>query len=163
MSIKELRDFAIKKHGDQKYGNHPYVHHLDMVYAEALAHGLIPLVGRASYGHDVREDTNATEKEVIDVFGEEEAKLIEAVTDEPGKNRKERKEATYGKIKNTPFATPLKLCDRIANVRSCFRSKNKGLLSMYRKEQAEFEKQLKVEGEWLELWETLDKLFKESL
>ena len=160
MNILELRDFAIKKHGDQKYGEHPYVFHLDMVYEVSLSHGLPPVVNRASIGLDLKEDTNVTEQEIVANFGEEEAKLIEAVTDEPGKNRKEKKAATYPKIKANANALAVKLCDRIANVRACRELGNKGLLEMYQREQPEFEAQLKTDGQYTSLWEELDRLIK---
>jgi len=157
-----IRNYAIEKHGDQKYGERPYIYHLDMVYEESLSHGLPPVVSVASFLHDVLEDTDTCYAEIEQEFESKElADLIECVTDEPGKNRKERKAATYSKIKANRDAVALKLCDRIANVRSCLIDKNTSLLSMYQKEQAEFEAQLKEKDEYPSLWAELDRLIKE--
>jgi len=158
-----IRKFAIEKHGDQKYGDKPYIEHLEMVYEESLSHGLPPVVSVASFLHDVLEDTDATYEELVEKFGSTElADLISCVTDEEGKNRKERKAATYPKIKGNPDAIALKLCDRIANVRACVESGNTSLLSMYQKEQPEFEAQLKIEGVYPSLWEELDRLIQKA-
>ena len=153
-----IREYAIKKHGDQRYGNRPYSYHLDMVYEESLSHGLAPIVSAASLVHDDMEDNASTHAELAILFGKELADLVECVTDEPGKNRKERKAKTYPKIRSNPFAVALKLCDRIANVRSCIEDDALALLSMYKKEHAVFEEWLKVEGEFPSLWEELDRL-----
>jgi len=159
----ELRNFVIEKHGDQKYGKgeneRPYIEHIDRVYEESLSHGLSSVISRASLGHDVKEDTDATDEEIIAAFGEEEAAIIFAVSDEPGANRAERKAKTYPKIKATPGATAVKLCDRIANVSDCIETKELGLLEMYTKEQPSFEEALRVPGEYESLWIELERLF----
>jgi len=163
MNTIELRDFAIAKHGDQKYGKGdkalPYIFHIDMTYEESLSHGLPSVVSRACIGHDIKEDTDATDAEVLAAFGEEETKIIDAVTDEPGATRKERKAATYPKIKNTPHATAVKLCDRIANLKACVEFDETGLLKMYREEHPYFKEQLHVEGEYPSMWLEIDRIF----
>lgn len=90
-----------------------------------------------------------------------------ALTDEPGANRKERKAATYPKIKGTPGALQLKLADRIANVENGLASRvkdpsnslNKRMFLMYKKEQPEFESALRVLGQYDEMWNRLNTLF----
>lgn len=158
IDLKRLRDFAIEKHKDQKYGGKPYVYHLDMVHMIAVAQGLPQIVCEAAYLHDVLEDTPVTYDELKKEFDSEElAHLVFCVTDEKGNNRKERKAATYPKIRSNSNAIALKLCDRIANVKESLTSENSSLIKMYRKEQPEFEAQLKTYGAYTNLWEELDK------
>jgi len=157
-----IRKYAIEKHGDQKYGTHPYIYHLDMVYEESLSHGLDPVVSVASFLHDIIEDTDVTHADLVKEFGSTElADLVACVTDEEGKNRKERKAATYPKIKGSHNAIALKLCDRVSNIRACKETGVTDLLSMYKKEQPEFEAQLKTSDSHPSLWAELDRLIKE--
>ena len=93
---------------------------------------------RASWGHDLIEDTRVSYNDVKEQLGQEAADIIYAVTNEKGKNRKERaNEKYYEGIRNTPGAVFVKLCDRIANVQY---SKMTGsrMFEMYRKENDEF-------------------------
>ncbi len=88
----------------------------------------------AAYGHDLIEDTRVSYNDVKDILGQEAADIIYAVTNEKGKNRKERaNEKYYEGIRNTRGAVFVKLCDRIANVQY---SKMTGsrMFDMYKKE-----------------------------
>lgn len=82
------------------------------------------------------EDTNRSYGDVKKRFGEEVAELVYAVTSELGRNRKERNEKTYPKIRNNARATMLKLADRIANVEYGMASGGKN--DMYSSEFASF-------------------------
>ena len=53
----------------------------------------------ASWLHDVVEDTETKLKEVEEMFGPEVARLVSAVTNEDGPNRKVRHALTYPKIR----------------------------------------------------------------
>lgn len=70
----------------------------------------------AAWLHDVLEDTAASREELAAEFGAAVADMVWAVTDGPGRTREERKGATYPRIRATPGAAVIKLCDRIANV-----------------------------------------------
>jgi hypothetical protein len=83
------RTYAIAMHGDQKYGPHPYVHHLDAVVALLQPYGEKARV--VGYLHDVVEDTDATVADVQERFGDLVARCVSLLTDAPGANRKERK------------------------------------------------------------------------
>ena len=68
--------------------------------------------------HDVIEDTRQTYNDVYQELGKEVAELAYALTNEKGRNRKERANEQYYKgIRQTPYATFIKICDRIANVK----------------------------------------------
>jgi len=98
----------------------------------------------AAYGHDLIEDTRISYNDVKIQLGETVADIIYAVSNEKGKNRKERANAAYYMgIRETPGAVFVKLCDRIANLQY---SKMTGsrMFEMYRKENDNFLKSLGV-------------------
>jgi len=75
-------------------------------------------------------------------LGEEVADIVYAVTNDKGKNRKERAgDKYYEGIRNTPGAVFVKLCDRIANVQYGKMTKSR-MFEMYKKENSEFILQL---------------------
>lgn len=128
----------------------PYEFHLRMVAqaAKDFIH-LIPdsndgetqfrdNVTMAAYGHDLIEDTRVSYNDVKEVLGLQAADIIYAVSNEKGKNRKERaNDKYYEGIRNTPGAVFVKLCDRIANVQYSKMTKSR-MFEMYKKENDEF-------------------------
>jgi len=143
--ITSAKLFATTKHvldNHQLYGNIlPYTHHL-----QAVEQVLIRFcfqndenLRAAAWLHDVVEDTQGKANEVRardleELFNEDVANLVSAVTSENGPNRKTRNALTYPKIRETGArAIALKLADRIANVEY-----GGGALVMYRKEYANF-------------------------
>lgn len=132
-----------KYHKDQKYGDVSYaVGHLypgSMISLRMFNFTWVNDEIRAAYLlHDILEDTECTYEELVSEVGYYIADIVQAVTDEPGENRKERKQKTYAKMKNTNILIRrpvlyVKLLDRYMNTSSG--KKN----DMYRKEQPEFE------------------------
>ena len=161
--VTRARDFAIKAHGDQKYGDAPYFHHLDAVADVLEAFGWKHELDVASaYLHDVLEDTDTTEAELRNLFPPTIVDPVVAVTDEPGPygNRKERKAATYPKIRaGGTRAIRLKLADRIANVEASKVSSPR-LFKMYQKEQYAFSAHLRRTGYLSPMWIHLDRILK---
>ena len=99
---------AVHAHGDQMYGEAPYVDHLIDVVNTLKRHFMAtPELQATAWLHDTVEDTKYTHKQIRDEFGDEIADMVRAVTSEPGKNRKERNAATYPKIVATPGAVAL--------------------------------------------------------
>jgi len=98
------------------YDNQPYSVHLMDVY-----NVLLPLFGdndvvlKAALCHDLLEDTSITYNDLRSQVGEATADVVYDVTNELGKNRKERAERTYPKIAANPLAVIVKVADRIAN------------------------------------------------
>lgn len=80
--------------------------------------------------------------------------MVYCVTDELGRNRKEKKEKTLPKTASNPDAIILKLADRIANI------EHGGKVDMYRKEYQEFKGALflNTPNDGKSMWEYLDKL-----
>ena len=144
MSTSKLaRKLAVAAHGDQKYGDEPYVKHLDEVAALCEFFGEKAVV--VAYLHDALEDTPLQASVIRALFGSEVCSLVEALTDPPTGSRKERKAASYAKLgaiavdSSLALALVVKAADRLANVRSCAAGGNHGLLEMYHKEQVAFD------------------------
>ena len=96
----------------------------------------------ACWGHDLIEDTRVSYNDVKNKLGYNAAEIIYAVTNEKGKNRKERANESYYKgIRNTPGAIFVKLCDRIANVQYSKMTGSK-MFEMYKDENSNFIQQL---------------------
>ena len=168
--VEQAKQFAIKHHGDQRYGKGedslPYAYHLEKVFDviwefQDLFPGPSPTLSHlmaASFLHDILEDTPVTFEEIFSEFGRNIARLVFAVTNEPGKNRHERHERTYPKLRAAGReALALKLSDRIANVRHSVQH-NHNILGMYKKEYKDFRAYLKIPGELKTMWAELDRL-----
>lgn len=160
--------------------NLPYSYHLTLAYKAAvkfkhlLKHGQ-EWVLEAIWGHDLIEDARVTFNDIVKaaancgitarVWAEDGipdtvlvAEAIRAVTNYGrGRNRGERMpDYIYQEIRETPGATFMKICDRIANVRHGLISES-SMYKKYQKEQADFKSKLYTE-EYKEMWDYLDKL-----
>lgn len=118
-SCAEARDFAIAAHGDQPYGNSPYVVHLSAVVRVLESFGADEVHLKAGWLHDVVEDTTVQIEDVRSRFGKQVADLVWAVTGEGHGDRHAHSRSIYRKIAAHPAAASLKLADRIANVEAC--------------------------------------------
>ncbi len=149
------RAFAIARHGDQRYGDAPYVTHLEAVRAVLADFGLAGALGVAAWLHDVLEDTATSRGELEGRFGVEVSALAWAVTGE-GRDRRERARSIYEKIVAHPAAAPLKLADRIANVEASRARPDK--LELYRAEREGFRRALGALADPA-MWARLDRAF----
>ena len=151
--VTHAKLFATQRHvldNHQLYGGVlPYTHHLEAVERVIRRFGVPFLNGKeddnliaAAWLHDVVEDTRGRPnevraREIEEIFGEDIAMLVGAVTSEDGTNRKIRNALTYPKIRAAgERATALKLADRIANVEYGGNSGKVG--GMYHKEYPDF-------------------------
>ena len=168
-SLEQIRLDAHRLHEsvNQFYdGDKPYGYHLDMVAKEVYAYGHLVLVGEAdllplfmgAWFHDSIEDARVSYNDVKKIalkFGltEEQAfcvsEIVYALTNEKGRNRKERAGKRYYEgIRNTPYAPFVKMCDRMANIRYSCGSYNMGNLRMakvYEDEMPYFTRAITVE------------------
>ena len=168
-SLEKIRSVAHQLHEsvNQFYdGDKPYGYHLDMVAKEVYAYGHLVLVGEAdllplfmgAWFHDSIEDARVSYNDVKKIalkFGltEEQAfmasEIVYALTNEKGRNRKERAGKRYYEgIRNTPYAPFVKMCDRMANIRYSCGSYNMGNLRMakvYEDEMPYFTRAITVE------------------
>ncbi|WP_198422245.1 HD domain-containing protein [Gimesia chilikensis] len=156
--VIEARDFSLKAHADQQYGDQPYAHHLDAVVTLLDEHG--PQAQVIGYLHDVVEDTDFTCEDIETRFGKLVADAVAILTDEPGKNRKERKQKTYEKMSQVTgdlqIALIVKTADRLANVQASLETDRKDKLKMYQKEHPAFKTAVYRPELCDALWEKLD-------
>jgi (p)ppGpp synthase/HD superfamily hydrolase len=150
--LKSKVDWVLEQHSgtNHMYDKYlPYEFHLRMVvnvyekfkHLLDIHHGVINNqvnVYLACWGHDLIEDTRVSYNDVKYNLNEESADIIYAVTNEKGKNRKERaNDKYYEGIRETPGAVFVKLCDRIANVQYS-KMTNSRMFEMYKKENDDF-------------------------
>ncbi len=160
--LLKAKEFALNAHGQQMYGNKPYVVHLEHVHEVMKRYrntNTDVLIQIAAWLHDVLEDTETLKAELVRNFGEEVADIVYRVTDEPGADRTERKHKTYPKIRDNFNATMVKLCDRIANVEASSDVPEK--LNMYKNEYLEFRDAVytqDLESLLGDLWRDLEQL-----
>lgn len=152
--IANLREWAAKRHAanDQRYGDEPYVVHLDEV--AAIGEEFFPgdeQLQEGAYGHDLLEDTDATPEELVsNGWSAPAVKDVESVTNE------DTKEETLANIQARGVSgIKLKLCDRLANVR------RRGKIRKYRAEMPLFEATLfdPNQTELLPIWAALREEF----
>jgi (p)ppGpp synthase/HD superfamily hydrolase len=115
------------------------------------------IVISSCWAHDTLEDTRITYNDLLKVTSIEVADIVYALTNEKGKTRKERaNDKYYQGIRETPYATFVKLCDRIANVKYSMATRSR-MLEMYRKEMPEFIDTL-YDEKWDEMFKYLESL-----
>lgn len=160
-AIERARLAATRAHAGQTYDIYPYTYHLEQVLKVAQDLGYDETIQVSCLLHDIMEDCDLSYNDIKNNFGEEVAEIVYCVTDELGRNRQERKEKTYPKIKANWKATVVKICDRIANAKQSH-DFNPKLYKMYQKEHLGFIKQLldenhpsDVDKAWLELGKIL--------
>lgn len=128
--IRRARLLAFDLHQTQMHGRLPYCFHIMDVVRNLLDFGydkeeLII----AAYLHDAIEDTSYTLLQMEKDFGPKVSRFVNAVSGF-GVNRREKKINMIEKLKDYPKAIPLKMSDRLANMRSSAAS-NKYMLKMY--------------------------------
>jgi hypothetical protein len=153
--------FASLAHAGQKYGReNPYTVHLRGVFSQlnlllARMNQKDSRLLAAAYLHDVLEDTEVKYDQLKQTFGTDIAELVYAVTDEVGRNRRERHNKTYPKIAAAgDRAVLLKIADRLANVLYSLQFKYPQKLEMYVGEYPGFRHALISKGPdlaWVEL------------
>lgn len=131
--IEKAHLVAENAHSNQTYGIYPYIYHPRCVYMITKDLGYSDEILVACILHDVLEDSDISYDDLKKAFGEEIAEIVFCVTDEAGRNRKEKKSKTYPKIRGNWKATVVKVCDRIANLEESIAS-NPQMLQMYKKE-----------------------------
>jgi (p)ppGpp synthase/HD superfamily hydrolase len=159
--LEEIKNRATKIHNDtnQKYDNdRDYSFHLCMVadimtkYYDDLGelpdYDLYKMLYFAALFHDSIEDARLTYNDVLSIakeymtkgYAKASTEIVYALTNEKGRNRKERaNEKYYSGIRDTKFAPFIKACDRLANVTyACLYSESDHMAKVYRKELDDF-------------------------
>ena len=150
--LEKIKERAAKIHADvnQTYDGKPYSVHLNKVAEYAMKFSdkvlakdddIYPLMFGA-YFHDSIEDARLTYNDVhkiaLEYMNEDQAiiatEIVYALTNEKGRNRAERaNEKYYEGIRNTPYASYVKLCDRMANMSYSCSTKSR-MFKVYLKE-----------------------------
>ncbi|UTW46589.1 bifunctional (p)ppGpp synthetase/guanosine-3',5'-bis(diphosphate) 3'-pyrophosphohydrolase [bacterium SCSIO 12696] len=152
--LDKARAYAIKNHGDQQYGDKPYIYHLESVVSILQPYGERAQV--IGYLHDVVEDTPATFEEIARAFDADIAKAVAILTDQVGANRKERKRKTYQIMSRVTgdleIALLVKTADRLANIQAAVDGGRKDKFAMYAKEHDQFREAVYRPGLCDDLW-----------
>jgi len=151
LKAKKLHDSVNHKYDGKNY----FITHIlkafdiavDNIYLIPVEHRLAVLI--AVLFHDAIEDARVTYNDIKNWFGIEVAEIVYALTNDKGRTRKERAGAKYYRgIRNTPYATFVKLCDRLANVTYSKEAKST-MFKVYSKENVSFVNALKGRTTWL--------------
>ena len=160
-----INDFLItvmlKRAGDihadvnQKFDGKPYIFHLKRVLDAAMKYGqdIVQfekykyIIAFGACYHDTIEDARLTYNDVLKeakkFFDNEEdaetaTEIVYALTNEKGRNRAERaNDKYYQGIRETPFATFIKFCDRFANYSYAVENKT-SMAKKYKQEMPHF-------------------------
>lgn len=111
--LEEAELVATLAHGNQRYGEYPYVWHLGAVERVLRRFGVTDIeMLQAAWLHDVLEDTYLTGDDLLETFSDRVVELVRAVTNVVPRDPR----ATAVKTASYPGALQLKLADRIANM-----------------------------------------------
>lgn len=157
-TISEKTQWVLEQHRNtnQKYDSYlPYEFHLNMVvyvmnrYKHHVETNSYHDVMLACLGHDLIEDARVTYNDVKSALGVRVAELVYALTEEKGKNRKERHNDKYFQgLKDIKYGIFIKLCDVIANVEYSKMTGNR-MFEMYQKEFDYFSSQIGYDNNFL--------------
>lgn len=128
----KARDFAIKWHGDQMYGDKPYVYHLDQVAdnVSAIGYGSWEPEYTVAYLHDVHEDTNCSYLDILKEFGTEVTDAIIALS----KTEWEPYDHYIWRVKQNEIAWTVKIADTKANLKQSILDNDKNRIVKYAKQ-----------------------------
>lgn len=178
--LEKAKKHAIDAHKavNHKYDTYDYDYHLDMAanFGHKFIH-LIPHKDRddviaAIWHHDTVEDCGLTFNDLKKITNHRVALLAYACTNEKGKTRAERANNKYYRgIRNTQYATFVKLCDRMANIHHSSSTKSR-MMEMYKKEHEHFKRKLqpnflaklyfkyiKKEPDYTEMWNYIEQIY----
>lgn len=169
---EKAKNYAFKMHDEpsqsQRYGSAPYSKHLMDVkafkdkYAYYLDSDEHEDTECAIFLHDVVEDTETTPNMLKHLFNNRIAGIVLSVSNERGWDKKEVLFKTLPKIWQNRLAKFVKLCDRLANTtnsKNGYDKKSASLFVRYKEEYPVFRYALKVNGEFDDMWDELDKLY----
>lgn len=158
-SLQKIRGaalgLALTTHANHKYNEYPFSFHLFSVANKVsglcnkynLSQEKETILYCACLLHDILEDSDTHYSDIVRMVGEPNeitiaiADIVYNVTDELGKNRQERHDKTFPKIKPDILSRITKLSDRNCNYLHNFITKYK-LIGMYAKEHDHFVKEL---------------------
>lgn len=133
--IRSARLFAADRHAGQfrkeKSGKHrlPYLVHPTGVAEYLMAMGAEDDLIIAGYLHDLPEDTDVTEEEIIENFGQHVLALVKSVTEPIGKPWQERKDYKITSLREGSLETKMlgaaDHCDNLLSLLVALKSENR--------------------------------------
>ena len=167
--IEEIaKKHAIRCHNmlNHTYNGEPYSVHLNMSreigekYKYHIPEDDRDDVFSAIWQHDTLEDAKELCKfsDLVKITNLRVAMIVKSVTTIDGTRKERFSDEYYKGIRNTKYATFVKLCDRISNVKNGFDNKNP-IINMYQKEHKHFKEMLYISGEYEDMWKELDSYF----
>jgi len=148
------REFAVQQHGSQRYGKKPYIYHLDQVASTCANYNLSRDCFALAYLHDVYEDTETGLEGIRFFFGERMRDAVEAISN------KTTFEATLIYVMKNDLAKPVKLVDRLCNMRESVGSR---YAKKYIKQYPLFKAALQSNEQYIDIWSDLDRAYEELL
>jgi len=122
--LNKVLEYAINAHGNQKYGNEPYLYHLEGVRKNLITildnykffkdfdTDKIPILEQVAILHDTIEDTNITFEDIEEEFGHEIAQLVLTLTHSPHENYSDY----IYRIRQDFYASFVKIADLSFNI-----------------------------------------------
>ncbi|MBR5479172.1 MAG: HD domain-containing protein [Clostridia bacterium] len=113
-NIQRALDFAAKKHkGQKRIGGDDYITHPIAVYEIVKSQGFDERYQITALFHDLLEDTDVTEEEILKYGNREILEAVKLLTKQKGYVMAEY----VGAIKENPIAFAVKIADRLHNLR----------------------------------------------
>lgn len=129
--VTKAREFAIQYHRDQKYGDKPYVYHLDCVFNKLdRSFPYSDKVGAVAYLHDILEDTECEYEELEKNFGFVVAENVLRLT----KDQQIDYQDYITIVKGSLISHAVKIADTRANLTQSVLDDNKGRIVKYAKQ-----------------------------
>lgn len=134
--ISKAKHFAIEAHGNQKYGDYPYSHHLEQVVANVKMRNqgsdMLTTLIAVAWLHDTMEDCGVSHKQLLDEFGLCIADSVQYLT--------KTEELSYEDYMvgccESSVAREVKICDTLANLNESFRTNRVKGMNKYPKQLA---------------------------
>jgi len=161
--INLIKTFAIQAHEfvNHKYAEQPYSYHLTMVvfaaneFLEYIHEDDREDVLAGCWLHDTIEDCRLSYNDIKEISNQKVADMVYALSNEKGRTRAERANKKYYEgIRSVKYATFIKLCDRIANVRHS-KKQHSRMFEIYKKEHSNFTAMLFADGVEMSMYEIL--------
>ncbi|SDR66957.1 HD domain-containing protein [Polaribacter sp. KT25b] len=150
--IYKARNFAFEAHAkeEQRYGEHAYSKHLSDVFLHLISMGYSePEYLATALLHDVLEDCpNVTRLEIKNLFGIDVLNNVIALT------KLSNGEPNYALLNKFPVAKAVKIADSTANLGQGLLEKN-SKSAKYIKRFPTYQQQLRIEGEYENLWNAM--------
>lgn len=113
MNLEQIKEYVKEKHAKQKRKQGtPYYLHPFAVQETLAKKGYLEEYQAAGLCHDLLEDTDATEKEILSLTNSEVLEAVKLVTKEKGYQMQEY----IARIAQNPIAKAVKLADRLHNL-----------------------------------------------